>query len=127
MLPAWFGGRRRRPFFWVGYNGSSLCFYRRWHDRRFFCSFTDGNVTGIPYHLCRYRNGDALADGSLRRLLLVDQKAHLPRIEQKMGGGDGDSIRGRRGIRYRLVVRVGAAVAKVYGICGKHHWHAVLA
>ena len=36
MLAVWFGGPKRRPFSWAGYNGSSVCFSRKRHERTFF-------------------------------------------------------------------------------------------
>src|SRR5438132_11168125 len=44
-----------------------------------------------------------------------------------MGGRDGDSVRGRSCVWYGPFVRAGTALAEVYAICGRDHWHAVLA
>src|SRR5215472_11023942 len=44
-----------------------------------------------------------------------------------MGGRRGDSIRGRSGVRYGPFIRVGTALAEVYAICRRDHWHAFLA
>ena len=35
MHAVWFGGPKRRPFSWAGYNGSSVCFSRKLHERLF--------------------------------------------------------------------------------------------
>src|SRR5258705_6670852 len=44
-----------------------------------------------------------------------------------MGGRDDDSVRGRSCVRYGPIVRAGTALAEVYAICRRNHWHALLA
>ena len=55
----------------------------------------------------------------------VDQEFHLYGIEQAMGGGNDHSIRGWSGVWYGPFVRVGFALAEVYGICRSDHRYAI--